>query len=96
MRKDLKPCPFCGNTYMELISREEVARVFKSNTIPYSMWKVIKEIAQLPIIESRPKGKWILVEDRGYWWYKCSLCEGTSGYKTNYCHNCGADMRGEE
>ena len=29
--------------------------------------------------------------------YACSECKATNGRKKdNYCHNCGADMRGEE
>ena len=47
-----------------------------------------------PIVENRPKGKWIKGD-----MFECDLCHhkmivGDGAY--NYCPNCGADMRGEE
>lgn len=50
-------------------------------------------IDNAPTIEERTKGKWI--EDSGN--IACSHCHIIWLYrKTNYCPNCGADMRGEE
>ena len=89
---------------MELISREEAI-----NTIPKiimkpprngkTLWAELidkwhKNMAELPTIESRPKGKWALNMALA----ECSNC---GKYKpqlwvVNYCPNCGADMRGEE
>ena len=48
----------------------------------------------------REKGEWILqTHDDGYGefdlWH-CSRCEVASANKRNFCHYCGADMRGEE
>lgn len=49
----------------------------------------------------RPKGKWIetinsiggnLIHDA----YECSCCRLDFPYKTKFCPECGADMRGEE
>lgn len=90
---------------MELISREEVARlIYEEYAVPP---KCCKEILDLPTIESRPKGKWIQrAPDE---WY-CSNCGDRALYyfgkpfgkyevfqvKSEFCPRCGADMRGEE
>lgn len=88
---------------MELISREEALKVFGDihpldhNTNAYKL-----RIEKLPIIESRPKGKWI-----EYWFQenviagvKCSNCNSVPMMnlkkKWNFCPNCGADMRKEK
>ena len=50
-------------------------------------------IDRAPTIEERPKGKWICVR---WMQYKCSECDYDDiGTATNYCPNCGADMRGD-
>ena len=47
----------------------------------------------------RQKGEWILqTHDDGYGEFElwhCSRCEVASANKRNFCHYCGADMRGE-
>ncbi len=35
------------------------------------------------------EGEW-----RGVWDYECSVCNGYSEYKTDYCPDCGAKMKG--
>lgn len=57
-------------------------------------------------IEVRKKGKWIQkskpLDFCTEWWYECSECGskppndmyGHSNYLSDYCPNCGADMRG--
>ena len=46
-------------------------------------------------LEDRPRGEWI---DHGYSFYICNKCgmgnNNVGGCKTNFCPNCGADMRG--
>lgn len=100
---------------MELIDRKEAF-----NTIPKiiitpprngkMLWVELidewhKNMAELPIIESRPKGKWIKESDDkvmgdGFLW-NCSEC-GQNVYVDsvnvfpNFCERCGADMRCEE
>lgn len=57
-------------------------------------------IDEQPIIESRPKGKWI----KNNTLINCSVCKHCSWSLTfedtvrsfNYCPHCGADMRGED
>lgn len=46
----------------------------------------------------RPKGRWIDAPDMDEFWgelvfHKCSLCDELQYIKTNFCPNCGADMR---
>lgn len=51
------------------------------------------------VIESRPKGEWINREAISntifpFWErYECNQCHKFNGY-SNFCPNCGADMRG--
>ena len=47
--------------------------------------------------EERPQGEWIMDNEHTknpLLWYKCNLC-GVYHSPTNFCPNCGADMRGE-
>ena len=46
-----------------------------------------------PVQPIRPRGHWIECEDEVKVY--CSECKEKSDYPTNYCQNCGADMREE-
>ena len=57
-----------------------------------------------PTIEERKKGEWIpqnhnktngMASTAVYYYPKCSACGHCANY-TNFCPNCGADMRGEQ
>ena len=86
----------------EYIEREEAIRVASGYCHPAN---IAAELANLPAADVRPvaMGKWI---DERYddeelvgGWYtipKCSACEEEAPFKSNYCPNCGADMRGEQ
>lgn len=92
---------------MELISREGVLKVFGNihpldhNTNAYKL-----NIEQLPIIESRAKGKWNHYTDDRNDYVECSEChygdegEVKLGYPQKmgwrFCPHCGADMRGKD
>lgn len=68
-------------------------------------WAVsMTQIRNAPTIEpERKKGKWIpqdfnksngMTTTTVYYFPKCSVC-GWAANNTNFCPNCGADMRGE-
>lgn len=96
--EEIEPCEDC-------ISREatkEVLMAAWTNYMPIeldiNLSFVLEKISELPsVTPSRPKGIWIEVDSLdGALWHKCSKCGETEYYATNYCPNCGADMRGEE
>ncbi len=47
------------------------------------------------------RGRWIKKEERVWYWYECSECGESPLFRngervlSDYCPNCGADMRGE-
>lgn len=45
--------------------------------------------------EERPQGEWIRTALYGQTCYECDNCHLHYDLKTNFCPNCGADMRGE-
>lgn len=58
--------------------------------------EVIMTINNAPTVEERPQGEWIMDNEHTknpLLWYKCNLC-GVYHSPTNFCPNCGADMRG--
>ena len=73
----------------------------KNNNIPITELYDILE--QMPSVQpERPKGSWIpqnnnkvngMTSTTVYYYPKCSVC-GHCGNYTNFCPECGADMRG--
>ena len=66
---------------------------------------VLDDLEDFPAADVREnkRGEWIDVryddEEIVGGWYtipKCSVCEEEAPYKSNFCFNCGADMRGAE
>lgn len=57
------------------------------------LWKEAYERGKQDALKDRPQGEWIAEEEDGDLWV-CNQCGCVSGYKDNFCHNCGADMRG--
>lgn len=62
---------------------------------------MIAQVNLMPTIEERKKGKWIpqdhnktngMASTLVYYYPKCSVCGHCANY-TNFCPNCGADMR---
>lgn len=72
------------NYNMERISQTEEIRVYV-------------ELMPAADVVERKKGKWELEPEYG--WYICSACRDEVTVKsgrTNFCPNCGADLRGED
>ena len=87
---------------MELINREEAIEAIRAiKEVMLTNGEVINALYHVPTIESRPKGEWretinsIVGNLTGYA-YKCSCCGLDLPYKTEFCQDCGADMRGGE
>ena len=81
------------------ISKEDYKRLKSDLWIGFSGYDdAIENVTLL----SEDKGEWIEDEDidasdDGRLAVKCSRCSEYNGYcKTNFCPNCGADMRGSE
>ena len=83
---------------MRLIDAEPIMKFIQdglnSGEFGYDQIKVMGEIQYAPIVDAKPvvHGRWVL---KDYGWY-CSEC-GQSLYKgfSNFCPNCGADMKEE-
>lgn len=42
-------------------------------------------------LKERPKGEWIFIDGQ----HVCSKCNLYNGVESDFCPNCGADMRGK-
>lgn len=61
---------------------------------------IMDTIEDAPTVETeQKKGKWIYTDEamfgNPYGSYKCSVCDNGMPHETNFCPNCGADMRGD-
>lgn len=87
---------------MRLIDADAIPWTDLNDNNPNSDLKVLvtfaDKINMMPTIEERKKGKWRCVSKLGevFKGYRCSECAELVYGKTNYCPNCGADMRGVE
>lgn len=74
-----------------------VKEAFKEN--PFAMGMLLRWIRKQPTIEARPvvRGEWV---DLGRNYYtvvsQCSECGAKYDFRSPYCPNCGADMRGDD
>lgn len=94
-----------GNNKGGLISRGEVESVLHNNLHAlidtdqlYQLYKGINRLHAYSFPSSAEnKGAWIshYVEDAKEGWYECSCCHSERAFNTNFCPDCGADMRGE-
>ena len=52
-------------------------------------------ISKIPAADVRPvvRGKWVQVMGKYDWMVKCSRCNGVPLETSDFCPNCGADMR---
>lgn len=77
----------------DLISRQDAIDALCT---PHGILYPIRTIEELPSAE-RKKGEWIDMNTFTTMYmprYKCSICDVWAN-KSNYCPNCGADMRGK-
>lgn len=87
----------------DLIDRIELMRQIAEFGREIPKDQVMEVIARVPTTD-RPRGHWIDMAD----FEQCSVCRGTHlkevdtyygkaiWIKTDFCPNCGADMRGED
>ena len=59
------------------------------------MWKALDCVLQQPAADVREnvRGEWKHGDMPTYGGYKCSICGSNALNKSNFCPNCGADMR---
>ena len=88
----------------DLISRQEVLGLidhldvdFANSFDPHTLNEMYRCVKEMPSVEN--KGEWksadkrVPLEESLLCW--CSECNKASFEQTNFCPNCGADMRGE-
>ena len=87
----------------EYIEREAVCyQLAKQATIdgqPRAIKRAAKIVANFPAADVRPvvRGEWQFhMFTANSWGYECRVCHTTWDTPTNYCPNCGADMREDE
>ena len=82
----------------EYIEREKIWPSLNVACVPYNR-ATAKAIESIPAADVRPvvRGKWTLFGRRGIYgvMYECSACHAKYDGLTNFCPNCGADMREE-
>ena len=69
--------------------------IYYRNTYSSGVTAMVHAIGKTPTIEAEPvvHGRWILDE---YGNPHCSVCEHVQDAPTNYCSECGTDMRGDQ
>ena len=87
MRNYLKSLPFVKPKYTD----EEID---KAQAVEQAY---VDKMVELAVEETkRPKGEWRRVVDKaGHWVWECD-CKWQQRFATNFCPDCGADMRGKE
>ena len=75
----------------DLISRQDAIKAVLSVPMPLRLADEIDEVLRSLPSADRPKGEWIVENHE----VVCSIC-GQNNLETDFCPNCGADMRGDE
>ena len=96
--KILQPVISCSSDYMDYLDKEDVEairtlagerpRVIPVATIKLGDEKTLKLVKEA-VDRARPRGEWSTLE----YGYKCSACTAAFYTHSNFCPNCGADMR---
>ena len=85
---------------MRLIDADDLLTAFPIGDEPAVTIACIRAtIEHMPTIEKRKTGEWEQVSASRYrtsarYAYKCSVCGDIDWFDSNFCPNCGADMRG--
>ena len=82
----------------DTISRQAVLKLLSAMPPEEATTKamLIQSVKQMDAQSERKRGKWIRQDNKGkplYGWYHCSECGAVIGGKTDFCSECGADMR---
>ena len=93
------PYKACLKEYVEFLKMIPAADVVpRSEFEAYAKNQedTIKELVdELEKVE-RKHGKWVQAMGKYDWMVKCSRCNGIPIETSDFCPNCGADMRGKE
>lgn len=72
--------------------------ISEKHNIPLS--DLVDTFATIPTVDAKPvvRGEWVKLETADEYVCKCSICNyPISGWhKTNFCPDCGAEMRGDK
>jgi rubrerythrin len=72
---------------------ESDAEEMEELAIKLATYGAINDVKRQPTIEPRKKGEWKEHKDYPGLAYLCSECGYFTTMRTNFCPNCGADMR---
>lgn len=99
---EFKPCPFCGSKNVYVVGDKKFwiacGNCGAEGPIPDGLWLYKGPAITAWNKREQKKGKWIDDGFKEEWWgeqFTCSICGETMIGTSNYCHNCGADMREE-
>ena len=100
----LKPCPFCGGNAIEVSPYDQkplgsrwIIKCVDCGASIQGSHRAMNKAAWNQRVHEPRTGEWIFVDNESVselW--SCSGCGQWSFGRTNYCPNCGADMRGED
>ena len=81
---------------MILIDLEQAKEVVRDSCkkIPTMAIVTMQNLEKLPVIEPRARGEWDDIGGVIRW--GCPYCHHAYEVKSNFCPNCGADMREED
>lgn len=77
----------CQNAPEEVLAL--LSKVKNAPTVEYPFYQEAYQTGYEEGKNERPQGKWIIEHD----WVHCFPCGHEQNYPSNYCPNCGADMR---
>lgn len=78
---------------MRLIDIDDDRNCYIGNDGEYERWNIDPDVLAEAHVGPK-KGKWIdMSEDYGDYDYKCSICGSVQWDNTDFCPDCGSDMR---